>query len=99
MDSSLNKPVSLYGHTLSATDSSSRTISCRDCDLSLDVPDIIRDSSAFVEVVYKLKLFGDVKDVSCESDVEDVEDMLSDVRKNIRPKGNGSVPTVYRRTY
>jgi hypothetical protein len=72
--------ISIYGHIVAVDDG--MPIECEECELSLDVPDIIEQSSGFVEVLYKLHIFGELKKESCSVDVgvyDEIDDTVLDV--------------------
>lgn len=60
----------LYGHNLHL--SINGDVECDQCEMAVETPDIIQQSSGFVQVVYKLHAIGQFKYESCEVDIEDV---------------------------
>lgn len=57
------KWINLNDHRILFDDLS--TVTCKDCDEEHKIPQIIRESSGFTEVVYRLYLVGKVANTSC----------------------------------
>jgi hypothetical protein len=80
--------ISLYKHVVAVDDG--MPIECEECGLSLDTPDIIEQSSGFVEVLYKLHIFGELKEESCSS--RSVPDEIDDIPSLGPPDNNQNKP-------
>jgi len=51
-------------------------VSCEECDMSEEVPDLLQMSSGFREVVYKLYILGKFKNTRCEPEYETDQSVL-----------------------
>lgn len=80
-----SETVDMYGHSLTVNDDG---VSCTVCDESIDVPEIFQESSGFNQVVYKLYIFGQFKNMSCEHEYEQDNSILHTDDTNIPYNNN-----------
>lgn len=77
----------LYGHVIRFGDDG--TISCLNCGMEKNVPQLLQESTGFREVVFKIHIISKFKEEECLPEQEDVEDLLDGVKDN---KTVGPIP-------
>ena len=68
--------IRLWGHRINL--SGDDGISCEECEMEEEVPEILQMSSGFREVVYKLYILGKFKNTRCEPEFETDNSVLHD---------------------
>ncbi len=67
------------------------TIKCATCRFEAEIPTLFQETTGFREVLYKLYVYGQFKQVDCSRDIDRLEKEYKNLRDPITDKSNYNV--------